>query len=86
LLVQYGKVVGFAGCNRYTGSLKETSPGTIELGPLALTRMACPPPASELEERFVARMNKVKGYTFVAGRLGLTWSDKDTQGMLVFSK
>jgi heat shock protein HslJ len=86
LLVQYGKVVGFAGCNRYTGALKETAPGVISIGPLAMTKMACPPPASELEDKFVTRMNKVTGYTFVAGQLGLTWSDKDSRGMLLFGR
>lgn len=86
LLVQYGKVVGFAGCNRYTGALTETAPGVIAVGPLAMTKMACPPPASELEDRFVERMNKVNGYTFVAGQLGLTWGDKQTKGVLLFGK
>jgi heat shock protein HslJ len=86
LLVQYGKVVGFAGCNRYTGALKETAPGVISIGPLAMTKMACPPPASELEDKFVTRMNKVTGYTFVAGQLGLTWSDKESRGLLLFGK
>jgi len=86
LLVQYGKVVGFGGCNRYTGALKETSPGVIAVGPLAMTKMACPPPASELEDRFVTRMNKVQGYTFVGGQLALNWVDKGERGYLLFSR
>lgn len=86
LLVQYEKVVGFAGCNRYTGPLKETSPGAIKLGPLAMTKMACPAPASELEDKFVARMNQVTGYSFYAGQLALHWAGKDQQGVLLFAK
>jgi len=86
LLVQYGKVVGFGGCNRYTGPLKETSPGQISVGPLASTKMACPPAEMELEDKFTARMNKVKSYTFRAGQLALTWGDKQGGGVLVFSK
>jgi heat shock protein HslJ len=86
LLVQYGKVVGFGGCNRYTGSLKESAPGKISIGPLAATKMACPPAAMELEDKFTERMNKVTGYTFVAGQLALGWEDKQGGGMLVFSK
>ena len=86
LLVQYGKVVGFDGCNRYTGPLKESSPGKISVGPLAATRMACPEPSMQLADRFTARMNKVSGYTFLAGQLALTWDDKKEHGTLVFSK
>jgi heat shock protein HslJ len=84
--VQYGKVVGFGGCNRYTGALKETSPGVIAVGPLAMTKMACPPPASELEDRFITRMNKVQGYTFVGGQLALNWADKEARGSLLFAR
>jgi heat shock protein HslJ len=86
LLVQYGKVVGFGGCNRYTGPLKETSPGQITVGPVASTKMACPPAAMEIEDRFTSRMNKVTSYTFRAGQLVLTWGDKQGGGLLVFSK
>jgi heat shock protein HslJ len=86
LLVQYDKVVGFSGCNRYTGALKETTPGQIKIGPLAGTRMACPPAAMELEDQFTTRMNKVGRYSFRAGQLALGWEDKQAHGLLVFSK
>lgn len=86
LLVQYDKVVGFGGCNRYTGTLKETSPGTISVGPLASTKMACPAAEMELENKFTSRMNKVTGYTFLAGQLALNWTDKEDSGALVFAR
>jgi heat shock protein HslJ len=86
LLVQYGKVVGFDGCNRYTGALKESAPGQITVGPLAATRMACPPAAMALEDKFTAQMNKVTRYSFRAGQLVLSWDDKKDRGLLVFSK
>ncbi len=86
LLVQYGKVVGFGGCNRYTGALKETAPGQITVGPLAATRMACPPAAMALEDKFTAQMNKVTRYSFRAGQLALSWDAKKDHGLLVFSK
>ena len=86
LLVQYDKVVGFGGCNRYTGALKETSPGKITVGPLASTRKACPAAEMDLEDKFISRMNKVTSYTFLAGQLALTWGDKQGGGQLVFSK
>jgi heat shock protein HslJ len=86
LLVQYDKVVGFGGCNRYTGALKETAPGQVRIGPLASTRMACPPAAMELEDKFTTRMNKVTRYSFRAGQLALGWEDKQGRGLLVFAK
>jgi heat shock protein HslJ len=86
LLVQHDNVVGFGGCNRYTGALKETSPGTITVGPLASTRKACPAAEMDLEDKFTSRMNKVTSYTFLAGQLALTWGDKQGGGLLVFSR
>lgn len=86
LLVQYGKVVGFSGCNRYTGALKETSAGSIAVGPLATTKMACDPASSELESRFVERMNAVRGYSFLGGQLALRWENKQEHGVLLFAR
>lgn len=77
---------GFAGCNRFTAPIKETAPGVIEVGAAAATRMACPGPEMDLEQKFLAQLGKVKGYTFLAGRLALTWTDKDGAGTLLFSK
>jgi heat shock protein HslJ len=77
---------GFAGCNRFSASIKETAPGVVEVGPAAATRMACPAPEMDLEQKFLAKLGKVKGYTFLAGRLALTWTGKDGDGTLLFSK
>ena len=77
---------GFAGCNRFTASVKETTPGVIEVGPAAATRMACPEPEMDLEQTFLAGLAKVNGYTFLAGQLALTWSGKDGSGMMLFAK
>ena len=52
-----GRVVGRSGCNRYTGPIGVTD-GRLVLGPLAMTRMACPPPQSEFETLFVAAADK----------------------------
>jgi heat shock protein HslJ len=77
---------GFSGCNRFNATVKETKPGEIEITPAAGTRKACPPPAMELEDRFLAELAKVRGYTFLAGQLALTWQDGDRFGKLLFSK
>jgi heat shock protein HslJ len=87
-LFQYGKITGFAGCNRYTGPLQESKPGSIRFGELVATGKACDPGASELERQFLARLGRAEAYTFQAGRL-LVSGPSDTgavPGTLVFSR
>lgn len=66
------RVSGFGGCNRYFGGVVEKSPGAIVIGPLAGTKMACPSPAMEIEDRFIAAMSQATRYSFVGGRLVLS--------------
>jgi len=79
-------VRGFAGCNRFNATVKESKPGEIEVGPAAGTKMACPPPAMEIEQAFLAGLGTAKRYTFVAGQLALSWQDGDRMGTLLFRK
>lgn len=53
------RVNGRAGCNRFVGSWKQAG-NTVELGPLATTRMACPPALMELEAKTVATLAAVR--------------------------
>jgi heat shock protein HslJ len=71
------RIAGFGGCNRYTGQIKETAPGEIAIGPIAGTRMACPEPEMQLEDRFLASLGKANRYSFLAGRLVLSGVDGD---------
>jgi heat shock protein HslJ len=80
------KVRGFSGCNRFTAPVKETKPGEIDIGPAAGTRMACPQPQMDLEQRFLAQLDAVNRYSFLGGQLALSWLDKDQVGVLVFRK
>lgn len=88
-LIQYGKVRGFAGCNRYTAPVSETKPGTIALGaPSIDTSKTCDAAATALEAGFLEQLPKVDAYTFHGGRLLLTGAP-DGQGVrpvLVFSR
>lgn len=88
-LVHFEKdgVRGFAGCNRFTASVAETAPGRIDVGPgAAATRKACPQPQMDLEQRFLARLDQVERYSYVAGRLALEYKDGDRYGTLLFRK
>ena len=77
---------GFSGCNRFTAPVKETKPGEIDIGPAAGTRKACPPPQMELEQKFLAQLDAVNRYTYLAGQLALGWQDGERSGTLLFRK
>lgn len=77
-LVQYGKIAGFAGCNRYTAPLTESEPGVVKVGEVAVTGdKTCAAPATETETQFLERVQQVQSYGFVAGRLLLSVPVKD---------
>jgi len=80
------RVRGFAGCNRFTASVKETKPGEIDVGAAAAEKKACPPPQMELEQKFLAQLDAVNRYTYLAGQLALGWQDGERGGVLLFRK
>lgn len=67
LAVNDGQVSGFAGVNRLAGGL--AGEGELLFGPLATTRMAGPPPAMELETRYLAALQQATGWRIEDGRL-----------------
>lgn len=79
-------VRGFAGCNRFNATVKETKPGEIDVGPGAVTKMACPQPQMTLEDTFLKQLDAVNRYTYLAGQLALSWQDGDRYGTLLFRK
>jgi len=80
------RVRGFAGCNRFTAPVQETSPGQIDIGAAAAEKKACPPPQMELEQKFLKQLDAVSGYGYQAGQLALTWQDGERTGMLLLRK
>ena len=74
LVVADGSVSGFAGVNRFNGGL--AAEGPFLFTPLATTRMAGPPPAMELETRYLAALQqatawKVEGDALVLSADGI---------------
>jgi heat shock protein HslJ len=68
------RVSGASGCNRLTGGF--TLDGdALTFGPLAGTRMACPAPAMELEQRFHAALMQVTAYSIEGEILTLAGAD-----------
>ena len=60
LVVADGGVSGFAGVNQFNGSL--AAEGPFLFTPLATTRMAGPPPAMELETRYLAALQQATAW------------------------
>jgi len=62
VLAEDGRLHGFTGCNRLSGSY-ERGVSSLTLGPVATTRMACPPGADALETRFLRTLEAVAEYS-----------------------
>ena len=67
-----GTVSGFAGCNTYGGPFS-TDGGTIAIGPLAATEMACQEPGSGIESVYLPALDAVGRWEIMPnGQLVLT--------------
>jgi para-nitrobenzyl esterase len=64
-----GSVAMRIDCNRARGGWKSPGPSQLEFGPMAVTRVACPP--APLEERFARDMGYVRSYVVRNQRLFL---------------
>lgn len=58
-----------ADCNRGTGSWTSEAPGQLRFGPIAATRVQCPP--GSLAERYLAQFDWVRSYVLRNGHLFL---------------
>ena len=72
-----GRVAGLAACNRYTGSYNLTGEG-LTFGPLAGTRMACPPPLMETESAVYAAFARITQFDIGPDGALLLQSDEAT--------
>jgi len=54
-----GVVGGSSGCNRFTGTYTQKG-DALTMGPLASTRMACPPEVMEREQQFLTMLGYVR--------------------------
>jgi heat shock protein HslJ len=59
LRVEGDTVSGRAPCNTFRGPFEPSADDSVEIGPVALTRMACPASGAEAEDEFVAALEAV---------------------------
>ena len=71
-----GQVSGSAGCNNYQGTYRSTraaGKNTIEIGPLATTRMMCDEPLMDQEGLYLAALESATEYTIEGFALTITY-------------
>jgi para-nitrobenzyl esterase len=64
-----GSLIARIDCNRGRGTWKSAGPNQLALGPLALTRAACPP--GSLHDQIVKQWSYVRSYVLKDGHLFL---------------
>lgn len=85
LAFEDGSVHGSSGCNTFRGSVEVGEPATsFSIGPLAGTRMACPPEVMDLEQRYLAALQSAEGWSFRFSRLEIGYVQDDAWQRLVF--
>lgn len=81
------QVAGHGGCNRYSAGLRAVDPPNgLRIGPVISTRMFCPAPAGETESDYLRKLEAVRSFGFLAGRLALSYELDGESGTLVFEK
>jgi heat shock protein HslJ len=63
-----GTVSGSTGCNTMFGQVRQGA-GVLKIGPLAVTRKACPPAVMDQERKFVEAINATVDYRSERGKL-----------------
>ena len=71
-----GTVAGSTGCNRFTAPYTVDG-DELEIGQIASTRMACPPPADAVEREYVAALGRVAAWRSENGELALLDADEN---------
>lgn len=82
-----GSFAGSSGCNWYFAAVTEgDTPGTVRLGPIGGTMMACSEQEMAVETRYLTLLGLVEKMSFQVGRFALTYAHDDTMGTLLFER
>jgi len=80
------RAAGAGGCNRYFGSVNSAEAGELRFSGMGATRMACPEPAMDLEQRYLSTLAGATSYSFLGGRLVLGCDTHDGPVALIFTE
>ena len=86
LIFDGDRISGNSACNRYFAGVKESgeAPGDLRVSEIGGTRMACPEEVMTLENRYLEALGSATRYSFVAGKLALTWHKDGVTSTLLF--
>jgi len=86
LVLEGDRISGKSGCNRYTATVKEGRdlPGDLHISGIGGTRMTCPEEVMNLETRYLEALGEASRYSFMSGKLALTWWKNGATGTLLF--
>jgi heat shock protein HslJ len=73
---------GYAGCNTYSSTMYPVREQGFAVGPIAVTRRACPKPQADIEKEFLFALRAAQKWDLVAGQLVLT----NPRGQLIFER
>ena len=80
------KISGKSACNRYSASVEQgEAPGDLKIGPAMGTRMACPGELMDVEHKYLDALSHVTGFSFLAGKLALSWEKEDSRLTMLFT-
>ena len=65
------RISGRAACNQYFGTVERGEGGSLRLKPAGTTRMACPEPVMEQEQRYLEALGAVTAYRSESATLSL---------------
>lgn len=80
------RISGSAGCNTYFATIEAPTPYELTIGPTGSTRKACPPPQMEAEDRFLKALQAATHFSFVLGKLAISYALDDVHGTLIFER
>lgn len=85
LVFDGSRLSGQGPCNRYfAGAEPGDYPGSIIIGPVGSTRMACSAGKMEFEQQYFQALSGVNRFSFSVGRLALTWVHEDEWNTMIF--
>ena len=82
-----GQISGKSACNRYSAGVEQgEAPADLKIGSATGTRMACPGELMDLEHKYLDALTHVTGFSFLAGKLELTWENDGNCSTMLFTR
>jgi len=86
VVFQDKNISGAAGCNHFQANVDEGDmPGDLAIGPTAATSRSCGDTIDGLESQFLEALSGANRYSFMAGKLVLSWSHGGQWNTMVFA-